>query len=123
MPQIESVFEVSIEEAGDYIFSPVGIVILFRNKQFTVYSESARHNFIRRVVSRYPWPELLKTVTHQDANMRLRELTAELQQKTGLDELSTEAVLQTCYDMNPRQLFFLRRYLSSSPSQTNMPPS
>ncbi|UNO47421.1 hypothetical protein [Alicyclobacillus acidoterrestris] len=125
MPEITRIMEISVEEAGDYIFTPAGVLITYRTGQFRVFSESARHNFLRRVVSRHPWDELLSdAVVERGASVRLRDVTAEIDEKIGPDELSTEAVLELCYRTNPRQLFFLRRYFeANSPSQTSMPPS
>jgi hypothetical protein len=122
MAEITRVFEISVEAPGDYIFTPVGIVMIFRNQQFQVYSESAQHNFLRRVLHRHPWDQLLTGVKERGSNVRLRDLTEEIENKIGLDTDSTEAVLELCYRMNPRQLFFLQRYFSSDPSQANIPP-
>ncbi|WAH34994.1 hypothetical protein [Alicyclobacillus dauci] len=123
MAEIAKVFEVSVEEAGDYIFSPAGVVIVFRNQQFQVFTESARHNFLRRVLTRHPWDKLLTAVTEHGVSVRLRDVTEDVSNKIGLDAMSTEAVLEACYESNPLQLFFLRRHFSNSPSQANMPPS
>ncbi|MFB5191226.1 hypothetical protein [Alicyclobacillus fastidiosus] len=124
MPEIKRIMEISVEEAGDYIFTPAGVLITYRTDQFRVFAESARHNFLRRVVSKYPWENLLDVVVEQGTSVRLRDVTEELNTKIGSDEMSTEAVLEFCYRSNPRQLFFLRRYFDdSSPSQASMPPS
>lgn len=125
MAEIVQILELSVEEAGDYIFSPAGIVMVFKNKRFQLFSESARHNFLRRILTRHSWEQLLETVNDGDggASARLRDITEEVMQKSGPDELSIEAVLQICYDTNPRQLFFLQRYFTNSPSQASMPPS
>lgn len=123
MSEIKHIFEIHVEAAGDYIFSQAGIIIVFQNQQFRVFSESAQHNFLRRVVSRHPWNKLFETVTEQGTSIRLRDVTDDVTNKIGFDEMTTEAVLKTCYRTNPRQLFFLRRYFSNSPSQANMPPS
>lgn len=123
MPKITQVYEVSVEDPGDYIFTPSGIVIALENGQFQVYSENARHNFLRRTLMRHDWDKLLlDSVAEQGSAVRLRDVTKDLTKNMGFSTWSTEAVLETCYEMNPRQLFFLRRY-STSPSQTNMPPS
>lgn len=122
MPKIRNVYEISVEESGDYIFTPTGVVIVLENGQFSVYSESARHNFLRRALMRYPWDQMLyESAEEQDISVRLRDMTEEIAKKIGTGPWGTDAILQTCYDMNPRQLFFLQRY-STSPSQTNMPP-
>lgn len=121
MAKIAQVFEASIEEQGDYIFTPSGLVILLQNGNFHIYSESARHNFLRRACMRHSWEDLREGVKEQDLYVRIRDVTEELSRKIDPDDWTVEAVLETCYSQNPRQLFFLRRY-SSSPSQINMPP-
>ncbi|MFD1675131.1 hypothetical protein [Alicyclobacillus fodiniaquatilis] len=123
MAEIVQILELSVEEAGDYIFSPAGIVMVFKNKRFQLFTESARHNFLRRIVTRHSWEQLFETVNDGGTSARLRDITEEVANKSGPDELSIEAVLQICYDTNPRQLFFLQRYFTNSPSQASMPPS
>lgn len=123
MAEITQVFEISVEHAGDYIFIPAGILIIYQQGRFKVFSESAQHNFLRRTISRYPWPSLLNTVVENGTSVRLKDILDEIEHKNGFSALSTETVLEICYEANPRQLFFLQRYLSDSPSHTNMPPS
>lgn len=123
MAEITHIFDIGVEFAGDYIFTPAGILIVYQQGRFKIFSESAQHNFLRRTISRHPWTALLDTVVERGTSVRLRDITDEIEDKNGFSELNTETVLEMCYEANPRQLFFLRRYLSESPSQTNMPPS
>lgn len=111
MSEIAKVYEISVEPSGDYIFTASGVVVLYQNGRFRVYSESAKHNFLRRAISRHAWAELLETVVEQDTSVRLRDVTDDVQNKYGPSAISTEAVLSICYKSNPKQLFFLERYL------------
>ncbi|WP_157071001.1 hypothetical protein [Alicyclobacillus acidiphilus] len=121
MAKITRIFEASIEEQGDYIFTPSGVVLLLHNGNFLIYSESARHNFLRRTCMRHGWDDLVEGVREQGLYVRIRDVTNDVQKRLDPDTWSVEAVLDTWYSQNPRQLFFLQRY-SSSPSQTNIPP-
>ncbi|EJY56425.1 hypothetical protein URH17368_0950 [Alicyclobacillus hesperidum URH17-3-68] len=122
MAKIRRIFEASIEEAGDYIFTPSGVIILMESGDFQIYSESARHNLLRRTCMRYAWDQLVDGVKVDELNIRIRDITADLRRRLDSEnEWTTDEILKTWYEQNPRQLFFLRRY-SSSPSHTNMPP-
>jgi hypothetical protein len=116
--RLTHIYELSIEDEGDYIFVPSGLVIIYENLRFTVYCQNARHNVIRAALSRFAWQDLELGQSYRGSIFRLREITNDLAQYGWKDTSSIPQILRHCYDLNRRHLYFLERYLESS-SVTN----
>lgn len=112
--QIKHVYELSIEDEGDYIFTPSGIVTIYENLRFTVYCQNAKHNVIRAALNRFSWTDLERGQTYRGATFRLREITNEMAQHGWVDTSAIPQILRHCYELNQRHLYFLERYLSPS---------
>ncbi|WP_026961965.1 hypothetical protein [Alicyclobacillus herbarius] len=111
--RIDKIYILSVEEPGDFVFSPAGVVILLENKHFKVYSSSSEHNRYRATLQRYSWKELEDGIHHRGADYRLEDVTADMARHGWVDASSTPDILHCLYETNPRQMFFLKRVLQS----------
>ncbi|QQE76842.1 hypothetical protein [Alicyclobacillus sp. SO9] len=109
--KVEDIFVLSVEEPGDYVFEPSGVVVLYSNKKFQLYSTSANHNRFRAALNRFSWTELTKGVVWKDAEYRITPVEDSVKQTDWEDPQQVPAVLQRLYNMNPKYLFFLERHL------------
>jgi hypothetical protein len=109
--KIRRVFQLDVEEEGDFIFAPAGIVILFDNNRFTVYCESSRHNKLRAALHRIPWNEFANGVKFKNMELRLQDLTNEMAQNGWTTASSVPHILRHALSINPRYLYFLKRYV------------
>ncbi len=111
--RIDKVYVLSIEEPGDFVFQPAGVVIVFENRHFQVYSTSADHNRLRATLHRYAWGDLELGVSHQGTDYRLEDVTEDTARHGWVHAGSTPQILRWLYENNPRQLFFLARFVQS----------
>jgi hypothetical protein len=110
-PIIQSVYLMESEDPGDVVYAPSGIVVSLTNQKFTVYSNSADHNRLRNVLSRFAWAELLEGVQFRDTEYRLTDLTEEMTQHGWSTASAIPAMLRHLYESKPRHLFFLKRHV------------
>lgn len=112
-PVIQAVCIMEREGPDDLVFTPVGVVIGLSNQKFTVYSNSAEHNRLRTVLSKYPWADLQEGIRVRDTEYRLTEITAQMTQ-LGWEKLSTiPTILRHLYQTQQRHLFFLERHVNA----------
>ncbi|MCL6518118.1 MAG: hypothetical protein K6T67_14345 [Alicyclobacillus sp.] len=106
------VYLLSVEEPGDYVFTPEGVVVLLENGHFQLYCPSASHNRFRAALNRFSWDELENGVVYRDASMRLTDITADMALCGWTDPSSVPAMLRHLYRQNPKHLHFLRRVVT-----------
>ncbi|OFW74874.1 MAG: hypothetical protein A2201_04795 [Alicyclobacillus sp. RIFOXYA1_FULL_53_8] len=118
-PMIHKVYVLAVEEPGDDILTPQGIVIVMFNLRFTVYSTGANHNLFRSVVHKYPWDQLEQGVYFRNQGFRATDVTDVVDQ-LGLKKASdSSAILRHLYESNQRQFYFLQRYVALMNSGLN----
>jgi len=110
---IHKVYVLDVEEPGDDILTPQGVVIVMLNLRFTVYSTGANHNLFRAAVHKHPWEQLEQGVYFRNLGFRATDVTASID-NVGLKKASDGlAILRHLYDSNQRQFYFLQRYVAS----------
>jgi hypothetical protein len=109
--RIRHVYQLDVEDEGDFIFTPAGIVILYENNRFTIYCESPRHNKLRQALHRIPWNEFETGVKFRDMELRLRDLTDQMAQNGWTNADFVPHILRHTYSSNPRYFYFLKRYV------------
>lgn len=117
-PVIHKVYILEVEEPGDDVLSPQGVIIVLQNQRFTVYSTGANHNTFRSVLHKTPWPLLEQGIRLKNFGYRATDITPSILE-LGLHKASDSvAILWQLYETNPRQYYFLKRYFSNSPQET-----
>jgi hypothetical protein len=101
----------SVEEPGDYIFTPAGVVIVTERAQFNLYCVSANHNVYRAALLRLDWTKLERGAEFRGRSFRLEDITADMAQLGWTHASAIPDILRHLYESNPRHLFFLQRYL------------
>jgi len=110
--KVQRIFLLEVQEPGDYLLQVSGVVVLYSNQRFDVYSSSANHNRFRAAVHKFPFSELAQGVLWKGAEYRLTETDVQTDLE-GTDNAGTvSTLLGQLYAENPRQLFFLKKYLS-----------
>ena len=109
--RIRHVFQLDVEDEGDFIFVPAGMVIVFENNRFTLYCQNARHNKLRSALTRIPWADFGNGVKFKDMELRLQDLTQEMAQNGWTNATSVPHILRHALETNPRYLYFLSRYV------------
>lgn len=116
---IDKVFILEVEEPGDHILSPQGVVIVLSNQRFTVYSTGANHNLFRTVLQRTPWPILEQGTRYQNYSFRATDITHTIHER-GLKKASdSQSILYNLYEGNQRQFYFLKRYMTNASQGTH----
>lgn len=110
---LKRVYLLSVEEAGDYIFTPDGVVVLLENGHFRLYCPNSSHNRYRAALNKFPWEELERGVVFRETGIRLADITSDIQRRGWTDTSSIPALLAHLYEENPKHLHFLRRLVSS----------
>lgn len=111
--RLHGVYLLSVEEPGDYIFIPSGVVILMERQQFQVYCAKSSHNLYRQAIHKYAMDELLKGVQYRDHGFRLEEVEAPMGRNAWVDTSNIPEILHFLYQQNPRHLFFLKDTVDS----------
>lgn len=106
--RLRGVFLLSVEEPGDYLFVPAGVVILMEREQFQIFCVKSCHNLYRQVIYKFPIDELLKGVHYRDTGFRLEDISDTLARHGWLDTSAVPEILGHLYEKNPRHLFFLK---------------
>lgn len=115
---IDRVYVLEVEEPGDTILSPQGIVIVLQNQRFTVYSTGANHNLFRTVLHRTPWPLLEQGIRFKNYMFRATDITASILEQ-GLQKASDSlAILSHLYTSNQRHYYFLKRFMTNASEGT-----
>jgi hypothetical protein len=99
----------SVEEPGDYLFEPAGVVILLHNRHYQVYCTSANHNRFKAALNRFAWGDLENGVVYRETSYRLTDVTQEMARRGWLEADNTPDILRHLYEENPRHLFFLAK--------------
>jgi hypothetical protein len=108
---IQKVYILNVEEAGDILSTPAGVVILLDNGSFTVYSPKSSHNRHRAAVSRHSWESLESGVEFKGEYIRLEDVSALLKQRGWTTAASIPDILRFLLDTRRKYLFFLSAYL------------
>jgi hypothetical protein len=111
--QLQSVYMLSVEPPGDYIFTPSGVVIVMNNQSFKVYCISSSHNLFRAALYRHSWDELEHGVVFKETSFRLANITEDMKKQGWTHADSIPAILDYLYTQNSKQLFFLQRYITA----------
>jgi hypothetical protein len=108
---IRKVYILNVEETGDIVFTPAGIVILLENGSFTVYCPKSSHNRYRAAVSRHSWESLESGVEFKGAHFRLEDVSSVLQDRGWTHASSIPDILHFLFETKRKYLFFLSAYL------------
>ncbi|MCL6592979.1 MAG: hypothetical protein K6T31_03305 [Alicyclobacillus sp.] len=111
--RVFKVYVLSTEERPGDVFTASGVVVRLTDGRFSVYCPSASHNLFKAAVDKFPWNELEVGVTFRGTALRLTDLTQRLESAAGNGQPVT-TLLAALYHENPRQYFFLRRFLPVS---------
>lgn len=110
--EITRVYILSVEEPGDFIFTPGGAIVLFANGQFKVFCVPSSHNLFRAALNRHSWEQLEKGIEYKGAEFRVDDVTTDMTNKGWTHASSIPLILRNLYESNPRHLFFLERFVS-----------
>lgn len=115
-PRVDEVYVLEVQEPGDYLLQVSAIVIFYNTKRFEVYSDSANHNRFRSVIQKFSLEELMRGMHWKEAEYRLTVADFGAAGSLADDGVfpAVPTILQSLYRRNPRQLYFLRKYLSLS---------
>lgn len=99
-----------VEGAGDFYFSPEGVLAVTSDGHYTVYCPDARHNFLRAAMLKFPLEALAgEGVSYRGAQFRIEDLTP-FQERQKLTDASIADLLRAVHRENPVRHAFLRAY-------------
>lgn len=110
--RLRGVYVLSVEEPGDYLFVPAGVVILMERERFIVHCIKSSHNLYRQAIHKFSVDELLRGVDYRDHGFRLEDVTAPMAERGWVDSASIPDILRRLYEQNQRHMFFLERVLT-----------
>lgn len=108
--KLDRVFILEVEEAGDFIFVPSGVVFVTERHRIQLYCASSNHNRYRAALVRHQWEELENGVRFRDTEYRLNDITQEMTDMGWRYVSASNLILRHLYVTNQRNLFFLERY-------------
>lgn len=112
--KLANVYVVNVEEPGDYYYRPEGVLFVDEKDNHTLYALDSRHNFLKAVVQKFPWEELIESVHFRDHHVRLIDMTSQMDEQFLLLVDEIPAMLQRLYNGSPRQYFFLEKHLEQN---------
>lgn len=99
-----------VEGAGDFYFSPEGVLAVASDGRYTVYCPDARHNFLRAAVLKFPLENLVgEGVSYRGAHIRLEDLKP-FQERQNMLHAPIADLLTAVYRENPVRYAFLRAW-------------
>jgi len=109
--RISGVYVLSVEEQGDYLFTPAGIVIKLTTNRFQIYCAGSQHNLFRAVLHRLDWGELERGLPFREMEFRLTNVTERMIQRGWTHSDAIPAILEHLWKENERHLFFLAKHI------------
>ncbi|MCL6592414.1 MAG: hypothetical protein K6T31_00425 [Alicyclobacillus sp.] len=109
--RVSKVYLLSTEERPGDVYTVTGVVVRMSDGRFSVFCPSASHNLYKAAVDKFPWNELERGVSFRGTAMRLTDWTQRLTGSPEGNEQPVSSLLAALYQENPRQYFFLRRFL------------
>jgi hypothetical protein len=113
MIKLERIYIMNIEDPGDYYFKPEGVLFIDDKGNHTLYSHDSRHNFLRSVVTKFPYAELEAGVTFREHSAHLVNVIDQYRDRFDLVIEEIHDILRLIYEANPRQYFFLDKHFQN----------
>jgi len=119
---IKHIYMIHVEDPGDYYLKPEGVLFVDNQGYHTLFSADSRFNFLRSTVQKFPFAELVNGVTFREHNVRLDDVTASFADRFDLLVDEMLEILRTIYDSNPRQHFYLEKFMQPDTTRNHFIP-
>ncbi len=108
---VRAVYILSVEEVNDFVFTPSAVVIVPTEGRFQLFCTGANHNRFFSALMKLNWSDLEEGASFKNVTYRFRNAQELLPNHYLASPVSVTDILQRLYEINPRHLFFLSRYL------------
>ncbi|GMA52496.1 hypothetical protein GCM10025857_38530 [Alicyclobacillus contaminans] len=109
---IEKVYVLHVEEENDFLFTPVGLVIVLENRHYSLYTIKSEHNRYRNAIAKHAWKDLENGVQFKGASYRLEDVTPSMREQGWTGASAIPAILGHFYKTKTKYFYFLQTYFS-----------